>query len=118
MTVDRRNETLAYGVRVLFSNHREIRKLKRVHSHAVHGTKQWASSWVLMDYIDTRGLRKNTRLMEIGCGWGLAGIYCAKRQGARVTAVDMDPDVFPYLRLHAGVNGVEIGTLVREFDHI
>ena len=28
--------------------------------------------------------------------------------GVRVTAVDKDPDVFPYLRLYAGVNGALI----------
>jgi len=54
--------------------------------------------------------------MEIGCGWGLLGIYCAKKYGAEVTAVDLDPEVFPYLDLHAKVNGVQISTLKKGFD--
>jgi predicted nicotinamide N-methyase len=53
--------------------------------------------------------------MEVGAGWGLAGIYCAKRHGAVVTAVDMDPEVFPYLHLHADINKVEIATIRRAF---
>jgi predicted nicotinamide N-methyase len=54
--------------------------------------------------------------MEIGCGWGLLGIYCAKKYGARVTSVDVDPEVFPFLRLHAKVNEVEISTMKKGFD--
>ena len=54
--------------------------------------------------------------MEVGCGWGLPGIYCAKRYGARVISVDLDGEVFPYLQLHAKVNEVEISTLKKDFD--
>jgi predicted nicotinamide N-methyase len=54
--------------------------------------------------------------MEVGCGWGLLGIYCAKQYGARVISVDVDPEVFPYLQLHANVNEVEISTLKKSFD--
>ena len=54
--------------------------------------------------------------MELGCGWGLLGIYCAKKFAARVTCVDIDPEVFPFLHLHAEVNQVEISTMRRSFD--
>jgi predicted nicotinamide N-methyase len=56
--------------------------------------------------------------MEVGCGWGLAGIYCAKKHGAIVTGVDKDPDVFPYLRLHADINREEITTLKADLRKI
>ena len=56
------------------------------------------------------------RVMEVGCGWGLPGIYCAKRYGARVISVDLDGEVFPYLQLHAKVNEVEISTLKKDFN--
>jgi predicted nicotinamide N-methyase len=56
--------------------------------------------------------------MEIGCGWGIAGIYCAKRWGTRVTAVDMDAEVFPYLRLHSEINRVRVETLRTTFGGI
>ena len=48
--------------------------------------------------------------MEIGCGWGLLGIYCAKKYDSRVISVDLDAEVFPYLELHTRVNDVEIST--------
>lgn len=54
--------------------------------------------------------------MDVGCGWGLAGIYCAKKHGARVTGVDMDSEVFPFLRLHAEINKVRIATIRKGFN--
>jgi predicted nicotinamide N-methyase len=54
--------------------------------------------------------------MEVGCGWGLLGIYCAKQYSARVISVDVDPEVLPYLELHAKVNQVAIDTLRKDFD--
>jgi predicted nicotinamide N-methyase len=68
-----------------------------------------------MDHLKKQGLQKGLRVMEVGCGWGLAGIFCAKNYSALVTAVDRDPDVFPYLRLHAEVNRVVLHTLRRAF---
>jgi predicted nicotinamide N-methyase len=105
----------AYGVQLLLSRHPEVRKLKRFNTPSAHGNKLWKSSWLLMDYFNRRGLSESSRVLEVGCGWGLAGIYCAKRHGATVTGVDIDPEVFPYLRLHAEINGVEISTLKRGF---
>ncbi len=69
-----------------------------------------------MDYLHRRGLPQGVRVMELGCGWGLLGIYCAKKFGALVTCVDIDPEVFPFLHLHADVNQVEISTMKRSFD--
>jgi RNA polymerase sigma-70 factor (ECF subfamily) len=43
-----------------------------------------------MDYLEHQGLPRETRVMEVGCGWGLAGIYCAREHGARVTGLDAD----------------------------
>ena len=106
-----KKEIRAHGVRVLLSRHPEIRKLKRLHSPALHGNKLWASSWLLMDYLGRRQLPRKSRLMEVCCGWGLAGIYCAKKHGVNFTGVDKDAEVFPYLQLHANINRVKIFTL-------
>ncbi|MGD2124689.1 MAG: methyltransferase domain-containing protein [Desulfobacteraceae bacterium] len=108
----RKTEIRAYGVRALLSTHPAIRKLKRCHAPSHHGNKVWNSSWVLMDYFRRQGLRERTRVMELGCGWGLAGIYCAKQHNAIVTSVDIDSEVFPFLQLHAETNGVNI-TMMR-----
>ncbi|MFC1821772.1 methyltransferase [Thermodesulfobacteriota bacterium] len=108
---NRNHEKRAYGLRVLMSRHPEIRKLKRMHAPSVHGNKPWTSSWLLIDYFRRKGLKQSARVMEVGCGWGLTGIYCAKKYGASVTGVDIDPDVFPYTELHARINRVEMATM-------
>jgi predicted nicotinamide N-methyase len=69
-----------------------------------------------MDFLKHRGMPERTRVMEVGCGWGLAGIYCARKHGALVTGVDVDSEVFPYLRLHAVMNRVVVTTMKKGFD--
>ena len=113
-----RKKIRAHGVCVLLSGHPEVRRLKAHHVPSTHGNKVWTSSWVLMDYINKQDLPGKRRVMEVGCGWGLTGLYFAKKWGARVTAVDMDPEVFPYLELQAKANGVKIETLRRAFGGI
>ena len=103
----------AYGVSLLLSSHPEVRKLKSLHSPYLHGNKLWNSSWLLVDFLKRQRMPEGMRIMEVGCGWGLAGIYCAKRHNALVTAVDSDKEVFPYLQLHAAINKVEIKTMKR-----
>ena len=90
----------AYGVRLLLSRHPEVRKLKRFNTPSAHGNKLWKSSWLLMDYFNRRGLSEGSRVLEVGCGWGLAGIYCAKRHGANVTGVDIDPECIAICKKH------------------
>ncbi len=101
----------AYGLRALLSAHPEVRKLKRSAAPSIHGNKHWPSSWLLIDYLSRRPLPRRRRVLELGAGWGLTGIYCARKYGARVTAVDKDPEVFEYLRLHASANRVRIREL-------
>ena len=105
----------AYGIQVLLSGHRHVRKLKKDYFPTSHGNKFWTSSWLLMDYFKKNGMPPKTRVMEVGCGWGLASIYCAKNHDARVTGVDVDADVFPFLDLHAEINGVKIKKLQKKF---
>jgi len=113
-----KTEILEYGVRVLKSRHLEIRKLKRIHTPSSQGFRVWPSSWLLMDFFNRRGLRNGTRLMDVGCGWGLAGIFCAKKLGALVIGVDIDSEVFPYLHMHTQINNVEVSTMRMGFDEI
>ncbi len=71
-----------------------------------------------MDFFERNILPKNARVMEVGCGWGLGGIYCSKKYGATVTGVDKDPEVFPYLRLHAEINSILMTTMNKGFDEL
>ena len=112
----RKNDIRAQGVRVLLSRHPGVRRLKEFNIPSNHGNKLWTASWLLMDYFKRRGLPKGTRVMEVGCGWGLSGIYCAKKHDAVVTGVDIDPDVFPFLHLHAEINRVKVATMRKGFN--
>lgn len=109
----------AYDVKILNSNHKDIRRLKREgHVAEIHGNKFWNSSFLIMDYLRKHPLGKGTRVLEIGCGWGLLGIYCARHFDARVTGIDADENVLPYLELHAEINGVEMEGLEMTFQQL
>lgn len=100
---------IAYGVKILNSRHKEIQSLKRAGNVAeMHGNKFWNSSFLIMDYLKKHPLKKNVRVLEIGCGWGLLGIYCAKQFDASVTGVDIDENVLAYMNLHARINNVSV----------
>lgn len=104
-----------HGIHVLRPRHAEIRKLKRLYSPTGHGFRVWPSTWLLIDFLRNRGVAHNSRILDVGCGWGAAGIYCAKNHGSRVTGVDIDAEVFPFLELHAAINGVEIAEVKGDY---
>ena len=108
----------AFGLTILKASHPKVRRLKKDYEPEIHGNKFWSSSYLIMDYLTHQGLPEGSRVMEVGCGWGLAGIYCAKNFGAKVTGIDADDNVFPYLDLHAEVNGVEVKTKKARFEEL
>lgn len=113
-----KTEIYAYGLHALRSTHSEIRRLKRKYQPAFHGFRIWPSSWLLIHFLRQHGMQNGLRVMEVGCGWGLAGIYCAKRFEATVTSVDIDAGVFPFLNAHALINQVHVNTIQSGFDGI
>ena len=106
----------AYGIYLLQSRHRFVRRLQRVYSPSIHGHRAWESSFLLMDYLQNRPPPPRSRVMELGCGWGAAGVFCAKAFAARVTGVDADRSVFPFMRLLAELNDVEVTPLAKRFE--
>lgn len=114
-----KNTRNAFGVKILTSQHKDIRRLKREEeTPSIHGNKFWGSSYLLMDYLQQNPPVKGCKVLELGSGWGLAGIHCAKTYRAQVTGVDADSAVFPYLHLHAEHNGVSITTRKQYFEKI
>jgi predicted nicotinamide N-methyase len=114
-----KQERQAFGITILYPGHPEVRRLR--HEAApptLHGQKVWRASFLLMDYLRQHRLRTGSRVLELGCGWGLVGIYCAKTFNAQVTGLDADAAVFPYLQLHAQCNGVHIDTRQCTFEHL
>ncbi len=108
----------AYGVYLLKTRHRLIRQLKKRYQPSVHGHRPWQSSFLLMDYLSENPIRGSARVLEIGCGWGMAGVFCAAHFKARVTGLDIDRAVFPYMRLLAELNDVDVVTLRRKFENL
>jgi len=115
---NRKKDFIDYGIKVFRSRHRSIRELKRLYKPSLHGFRVWPSSWLLIDYFKRNRLAMSSKILDIGCGWGLAGIYCAKHYRSIVTCVDSDSAVFPYLRLHAEINDVEITTMETDFEEL
>ena len=107
------------GVKALRSSHPGVRKLKRLQQgHSAHGNKVWRSSFVLIDYLSNREMPQNAKILDIGCGWGLAGIYLAKQFSAEVTGLDIDKSVEPYLHLQASINNCSIDFSARRFQSL
>ena len=108
----------AYGIKLLLSNHPAVRKLKYQFRPSNHGHKVWTSSWLLVDYLKKSKAVWGKRVLDLACGWGTVGIYCAKKQNAVVTGADMDGDVYPFLKLMAETNKVTIDFRELDFDHV
>lgn len=106
-------EIKSHGVRLLFSNHKKIRGLKKDYSPTDHGHKVWPTTWLLIDYLHENSLITGQSVLDLACGWGLSGIYCAKRFNSNVIWADGDHEVYPYLNLHGEINKVKI-----EFIHM
>ncbi len=107
-----------HGLKILLSHHPAVRRIKRNNPPALHGNKVWSSGLLLIDYLKHYAIPARSRVLDVGCGWGLAGIYCARAYRAEVTGVDADPHVFPYLNLHAEINHVQVATLAARFQRI
>ena len=106
------------GVKLMTAKHPTIKKLKRKYPTSIHGNKFWSSSYLLMDYLNDNPPKKKTRVLEIGCGWGLTAIYCTKKFDVKVTGCDADEDVFHYLDAHAKLNDVKIKALHKKFEKL
>ena len=108
----------AYGVYLLQGQHPLVRRLKRIYEPSVHGHKMWNSSFLVMDYLQHYPPSPSAKVIEIGCGWGPASVFCAKEFQADVTGVDTDRDVFPFLDVIAALNDEQIRPLRKRFEDL
>ncbi|MEM8660566.1 MAG: class I SAM-dependent methyltransferase [Pseudomonadota bacterium] len=101
------------------SSHPDIRKVKRKGNYpSIHGNKLWKSSCLVIDYLKKNPPDHADTVIDVGCGWGASGIWCAKHLGSKVTSMDADPDVFPFLNVAATLNKVETKPLVTRFEKL
>lgn len=107
------------GVTLPTAAHPAIRAVRRRgEAPALHGNKLWKSSCLVIDYLHRHPPGRAPKVMDVGCGWGIGGIWCARKLDADVTAVDADPGVFPYLDVVADLNGVTVSHRVSRFERI
>lgn len=114
-----RTEHRFRGVIMPTGSHPAIRRVKRQGVNpSIHGNKLWKSSCLLIDYLNKNRPEHCRSVIDVGCGWGVSGIWCAKTLGSQVTSVDADPDVFPFLQASASLNGVQTTPLVSRFENL
>ena len=106
------------GLYVLKRKHPLLKRLRKTWPAEIHGDKIWSSSYLIMNYLNKNPLPENAKVMEIGCGWGLLSIYCAKNFKADVTGIDADPNVLPYLKVHSALNEVDVKTKEKYFHKV
>lgn len=105
------------GLTVLKNNHKYIRRLRSEHGYpSHHGNKVWNSSIVIMDYLNLDPISKKEQVLEVGCGWAIAAIYCAKKWQCKVAGLDIDKSVFPFAQLHAEINGVKLEEYAKSYQ--
>ncbi|ROR99054.1 lysine methyltransferase [Sinobacterium caligoides] len=107
-----------YDLELLSPQHPAIEQLKQQHPTSIHGDKVWDACFLLIDHFRKNPPQTGSKVLELGCGWGLAGIYLSKYYGCVVTAVDADANVFPYLQLHATVNDAKIDCQQSRFEQL
>lgn len=114
-----RTERRFRGVIMPTGSHPDIRKVKREGNFpSIHGTKLWKSSCLMIDYLNRNRPEYADTVIDVGCGWGASGIWCAKKLGSEVTSMDADPAVFPFLDVSAQLNGVNTTPLVTRFEKL
>ena len=122
-TCTTKNSRDLYGLTVLKNNHKAIKKLRKDHGQPTHhGNKVWDASIVLMDYFKLGGSKKSrpipkkSHVLEIGCGWAITALYCAKSLKCEVAGLDIDSGVLPFATLHGKLNGVHITGYAKSYE--
>jgi predicted nicotinamide N-methyase len=108
----------AFGITLLHPDHPKIIELREKFKPTDHGYKVWDASWLLIDYLKHSDMPEGKNVLDIGCGWGLSGIFCAKYFKAAVTWIDIDHDVYPFLNLMAQTNKVNVNFLNLDIERI
>ena len=66
---------------------------------------------------DAAGIKPDSHILEIGCGWGGFAEYAAKERGARVTAITISDQQFDYSRQRIHSAGLADHVEVRRQDY-
>ncbi len=108
------------GIKYYAASHPRVRKYYRQGNRPREfGSKVWATTLVVLERLSQEEKNfSNLKVLEIGCGWGLLGIFLAKKFSCRVTASDLDKNVLPLVEMQAKINNVHIETKVSSFNEL
>lgn len=108
------------GIKYYTASHPQIKKHYREGKRPLEfGNKVWATTLVLLNRINKQERKfQDLKVLEIGCGWGLLGIYLAKKYSCKVTASDFDENVIPLVKIQAEANNVAIETKVASISEL
>ena len=108
------------GLKYYTGRHSTIRSLNHQRSRPTEfGHKIWTTTFVLIDFLSANNFNlKNKSILEVGCGWGLLGLFLAKQYNCDVISTDLDKKVLPIAQAHAELNGLNIKTKVNSFSDI
>ncbi|TNE76907.1 MAG: hypothetical protein EP334_07560 [Gammaproteobacteria bacterium] len=99
------------GIKALKPNHPDVIRLRGDgHCPSEFGSRIWRATYLLIDYLSSLSLADTRQVIELGCGWGLAGTYLQKWFDVEVMATDIDANVFPYQQLLCQHNDIEMQT--------
>lgn len=94
----------AFGLNILSPNSREIQRLQSQYPSSLHGDKVWHSSFLLMHYLLQHPLAEHSKVLDLGCGWGLLSLFLQQQGDYTMTALDADANMLAYLQAHAELN--------------
>jgi release factor glutamine methyltransferase len=81
-------------------------------SSGVFHPRYFYSTLFVLDHLKTVALSR-VRVLEVGCGCGMLSVYCA-RQGAEVTALDINPLAISDTETNAHINQVAVRTILSD----
>lgn len=112
---------LDIGARVLQLE--QLADLDKIVEEAIlekHPNPYWAYLWpsarALAKEIGRGPPLDGLRALDLGCGLGALGVSAAAR-GAKVLCADIAPEALELARTNAAKNGVEVETLVLDWNH-
>ena len=68
-----------------------------------------------MQYLQQHPIAENSRVLDLGCGWGLLSLFLRMQGNYHITALDADANVEAYLQLHAQLNQVASPTFQQAY---
>jgi predicted nicotinamide N-methyase len=104
----------AYRLKILSNKYKAIRMIREQANIAeIHGDKIWYYSYFIMDHLLKNPITQKSKVIEIGCGWGMLSIFCTKEFDSKVIGFDEDSNVISFLQVHAQKNEVKIKKVCR-----